>query len=385
MKVLKDYSFIRGFCYPGAEGKSEEQSLKELGYAKRLQLNSSRIWLRYPEYAENPAAFTERLVAYVRRAFSNGITTMPILFNGNGLDPGTLEVDFLAEGDAYVRDVVNALKAEPGIIMWDIMNEPSCNDYILKSPEAEKEERYKKVWEFVRHYCRLVKSLDEYNAVTVGHTLAEDVEPTVEAVDVISFHDYSPTERTIRENYEAAKILSQKYGKPFINSELACLCRANPYDLALKTCEEYGTGWYLFELMVGGYWADVHGIFYEDGTVRDPSIVAAVMGFYRNRAKSAVKPNPNKEGHAQKAIGLIRAALEEKTEIFVAERKPVEDILEACEYCANLLESCEMVPMYDPPTARISRLRQQESPDMQEARKLAYELAELLRKNCQIL
>ena len=54
--------------------------------------------------------------------------------------------------------------------------------------------------------------------------------------------------------------LSTKYRKPLLNSELACLARTNPYDMALEACQRHGVGWYLFELMVHDYWGDVHGM-----------------------------------------------------------------------------------------------------------------------------
>jgi len=50
----------------------------------------------------------------------------------------------------------------------------------------------------------------------------------------------------------------------------------------LEISEKHKTGWYLFNLMISGYWGEVHGLFYPDGTIRDPAIIAAVMGFYRN-------------------------------------------------------------------------------------------------------
>ena len=385
MKLQKNYSFIRGVCYPAPYLLSVEQVKRELGYAQRIQLNSTRIWLVYDKYKEDAEKFKEQLVTYVRTAYEMGFTTMPILFNGNGLNPEILEPAFYEEGDAYVKDIVMALKDEPGIIMWDIMNEPSCNDYIAKSPEDEKEERLEKMWTFLRHYSRLVKALDLENPITIGHTFREDVEPTIEEVDVISFHDYFSTHKEVRGTYEHIKALSEKYQKPMINSEMACLGRANPYDMAIQICEEYQAGWYIFELMIGGYWGDIHGIFYPDGTIRDGSIIAAIMGFYRNRTETAIKPNANKEGYATRGIEMLRAALEEKTEVFHAERKPVEEILEACEFCANLLECCEMVPMYEPPTAKINRFRAQGNPDMIEVRKLAYELAGTLRDYCQLI
>ena len=92
--------------------------------------------------------------------------------------------------------------------------------------------------------------------------------------------------------------------------------------------------------MIDGYWSDVHGIFYPDGTVRDPSIPAAVLGFRRKRDEGMVYPNANKEGYAQRGISMVKEALEEKTKVFRAGRKSIDEVLEAAEFCANLLEAC---------------------------------------------
>lgn len=377
------YSDIRGFCYTMWHRVSEEQLRKELGYAVSLRLNSARIWLSEKEYEKNKEDFLGRLLRFVRVADEMGISTMPILFNGNGLDPETLEPSRWDREDSYVADVVNMLRGEHGLIMWDVMNEPSCNDYINKSPEGEKQERWEKMTRFLKHHCAKVRQLAPENVITIGHTFIPDVKDTLDDVDVISFHDYLSTRAEIRATYEEAVRISGETGKPFINSELCCLCRANPYDLALKMCNEYKAGWYLFELMIGGYWGDVHGIFYEDGTVRDPSIPAAVLGFYRNRSESAVLTNANKEGYAQRGIQMVKDALEENTEVFRASSKSIDEVLEAAEFCANLLEACELVPMNDPPTAQIERIRRKQ--DERAARKLAFKLAELLRQECLLL
>ena len=51
------------------------------------------------------------------------------------------------------------------------------------------------------------------------------------------------------------------------------------------------------------YKRQVHGIFYPDGTLRDPSILAAVLGYYRNRdPKTVVAAQPNQEGFVEKAL-----------------------------------------------------------------------------------
>lgn len=383
MKPLEDYSDIRGFCYSGGYRVPEEQLKRELGYAGSLRLNSTRIWLSEREYRKAPGDFLKKLCTFVETAWEAGISTMPILFNGNGLDPGDLEQGYEEYADRYVKDVVQALRGEPGLIIWDVMNEPSCNDYILEAEGEERKARWEKVNEFLRRSCDKVRRLDNVNAVTIGHTYMSDVEDTIGEVDVFSFHDYLPVRRQIEESYLAAEELSVRTGKPFLNSELCCLCRANPYDLALDICREHHTGWYLFELMITGYWSDVHGIFYPDGTVRDPSIPAAVLGFRRKRDEGMVFPNANKEGYAQRGVAMVQEALSEKTKVFRAGRKSLDEVLEAAEFCANLLEACELVPMYDPPTARIARIRK--AGDEREARKMAYELALLLQEKCQFL
>jgi endo-1,4-beta-mannosidase len=119
-KPLKDYSFIRGVNY-GMYGDQATLE-RDLGYAKRINLNSTRIWLSYKAYEKDPQGFIDRMRNYIRTANRMGITTMPILWNGNSLNPDTLKPSFRAEGDAYVKAIVEAVKDEPGLLMWDIMN-----------------------------------------------------------------------------------------------------------------------------------------------------------------------------------------------------------------------------------------------------------------------
>ena len=361
---------------------------RDLGYAQRLQLNSMRIWLRYKDYWQDPTAFIAKLRNYIRTANSKGISTMPVLWSGNMVDIAIVEEDYLPTARKYVTDVVNAVKDEEGLFVWDIINEATCNDYILWGTPESRAEYEPKMWRFVRRMCELVRLLDPVNAITVGNTFPRETEPTVDLVDVISFHDYLETRKRVEASYTLADELSKKYAKPLINSELACLCRSNPYDMALEICERHHVGWYLFELMVHDYWGDVHGIVYPDGTVRDPAIVAAIFGFHRNRdVATRIRPNPNKEGHVQLALKLVAEALAQDNRPFLNKRGASDDLLEAAEYCANLLEGCEMVPMVDLPTARILAWRRQPEAerDVEAIRGFSYDLAQLLKKYSQIL
>lgn len=384
-KPLKDYSFIRGVNYGmyGDQGTIE----RDLGYAKRINLNSTRIWLSYKAYEKDPQGYIARLQNYIRTANRLGFSTMPILWNGNNLDPATLKPEFRQEGDAYVKAIVDAVKDEPGLLMWDIMNEPFTNDYYNQAAPEVKPQRETEITAFVRYYLAYVKNLDPANAVTVGYTLSSQLEGSADLVDVLSFHNYTTTRASIEDAYRTAEEVSKKYGKPILNSETGCIARANPYDVVLEIAQEHKTGWYLFNLMIGGYWGQIHGIFYPDGTVRDPSIVAAIMGFYRNRdLNTIVRSVPNREGQAAKALKEIQDALSEDKSIFGHTEASTDKILDAAEYAANLLEAAQMVPMDAPPTAQIQYWRQQppEKRDREAIREFAYDLGLELKKDCQL-
>ncbi len=386
MKPLTDYSFIKGVNY--GMPANDDITRRDLGYAKRLGINSVRIWLSYKAYEEKKEAYIGRLVDYVRTCHDEGVTVMPILFNGNGIDPAILEEDFFPRGEAFCRAVVAALKDEPGLIMYDIMNEPPCNDLILRAENEEvRAGWYEKIWRFVRHFCVYVRSLDAENAITVGNWLAKDLESSADLVDVLSYHDYSPTLAGVRKAAELALEVGRKYGKPVINNETCCIARANPYDTVLQTMDEYGIPWYVFNLMIDGYWKDVHGIFYPDGTVRDPAIAAAIVGCYRNRDLDTIVPEKaNREKAATKALARLEKLLSDnEADVFGYKGTGTDELLEVCEYIANLLECRQLVPMQIPPTARIAAMRKQKDLRELDVKNFAYELASLLKKGCQIL
>lgn len=386
MKPLQDYSFIKGVNH---QLERDEAALRRhLGYGKRLGINSVRIWLSYQEYAEEGAGYVDALRRYIRVCDSEGVTVMPILFNGNGIDPAILEDAFLPEGETFAKAIVEGVKDEPGLIMWDIMNEPPCNPLILEAPSQEvKDGWYAKIWKFVRHFCTFVKGLDPVNAITVGNWLAVDMESSADLVDVLSYHDYSTTLKGVTAAAELALSVGKKYGKPVINNETCCIARANPYDTVIQKMDELHIPWYVFNLMIEGYWNDVHGIFYEDGTVRDPAIAAAIVGCFRNRDLNALVPEKaNREQQAMKSVKKAAELLSDSNaDGFGYGRLNVSALLDVCEEMANLLEAGQLVPMQIPPTARIAAWRKQEHPNELEVKKFTYELAKTLKDACQLL
>ena len=386
MKPLQDYSFLKGVNH-GLE-RDEAALRRHLGYGKRLGLNSVRIWLSYKEFANEGASYVDALRQYIRVCDSEGVTVMPILFNGNGIDPAILEEAFLPEGETFAKAIVEGVKDEPGLIMWDIMNEPPCNPLILEAPSQEvKDGWYAKIWKFVRHFCKFVKGLDPVNAITVGNWLAVDMESSADLVDVLSYHDYSTTLKGVTDAAELALSVGKKYGKPVINNETCCIARANPYDTVIQKMNELHIPWYVFNLMIEGYWNDVHGIFYEDGTVRDPAIAAAIVGCFRNRDLNALVPEkPNREQQATKSVQKAAELLSDcNADAFGYGRLNVSALLDVCEEMANLLEAGQLAPMQIPPTARIAAWRKQEHPNELEVKEFTYELAKTLKDACQML
>ncbi|MBM3280241.1 MAG: cellulase family glycosylhydrolase [Candidatus Handelsmanbacteria bacterium] len=285
-------------------------------------MNSARIFLAYVVYEYEPKTFLNRIGHFVRAAHERGISVMPVLWDSCFDDtiptytsqlnkwipnPGVqrLTQDFWPDGERYCQDVVRTLGSEPGLLMWDVMKEPLMTSW-LNSPE--KEAHVESIWTFVRHFCTVVKRLDSQHPITVGVPWVADLPPIASYVDVLSFHDYRPTRTDLAAHIADGLALAKEYGKPVLLSEIGCLARINPYDMTLEVCQKTGIGWYLWELMIGvSVWRDIHGVVYPDGTVRDPSIAAAIRGFFRKRTGEIILPNVDKEGHAARVSKRVKA------------------------------------------------------------------------------
>ena len=432
MKKTVDYSKLKGFNYTQSNCLNDrdfwaryDHSIvdRDLGYAERLHLNSVRIFMDISMYRRDPQRFLSNIKDFVRTAWEHGICTNPILFMGfrfrddeltweemnavEGLKPLTKTIEDPScwhIGEEYVDAVIAALRDEPGLLFWDIANEPGYTDrfvtwydeefdYLQEFQEAPDlkvlRERQEKTWAIVRHFMKYVKEKDPDHDVGVGNIFIYETEAsgTAEIADVIVFHDYSCTRKRLRNILQMAANLSRKYGKPVLNNEMCCIGRANPYDMAIQMHEEFGIGWFLFELMIGeDSWRRVHGVCYPDGTVRDPSIVAAILGFYRNRSETAVRSDVNQEDYVNRAVILAKRVTESVRQNNRRDHSAdVEDVLEVAEYAANLLEGGELVPMAYPPTARIEAMRRRkDGTDVQEALDLMYEILETLTRACHV-
>jgi hypothetical protein len=348
-RVPKDLSGVRGFNYQSAEsiGHAEHWlkydpaiTERDLDYAKRLQLNQVRVFVPYAAWEKNREALRKNLIHFVRAAHERGIGVMPTMQYkfGEWKDKAAWP-----DSREFVADLVAAIGKEPGLEIWDVENEPEC---CFLPPTADNRLRM----EHAMYMAKVFHELDPVTPVTIGATFADNMIEMGDAVDVLSFHDYSTTRAAIRVNIEKAKQYAAKVGKPLVNSEIGCIARANPYDVTLQEHMQAHVGWYIWELMITGNWGTVHGVFYPDGTVRDPSIVAAILGMFRNRGNSFVEDAPDRENHLTEAVANNKKWLADPKADWRAG-------LDLAEVSANLLEAAQLAPMHDPPSRQVQLLR----------------------------
>ena len=387
-RVKGDYSDIRGVHHGWHGDKSLEQVEFELKIAaEKLRVNSVRCGIFENRWAEDPDGSEQRFLQYVRLLAKYGMTLTCTLSSGNGyFDYEPLTEKQWEQKHEYLSRMVKLLKNEPNLLMWDAYNEPFCNEYLYSVKDTDPEEyqrRYNIIRRDLRRQVEMLRELDDDTPITVGHERMEHLESTNDLVDVIAIHDYLTTRREVEEVYQFALKCSQEQGgKPVVNNEMGCIGRANPYEVELQMCDKYHMGYYIFCLTIEGFWGPLHGIIYPDGTIRDPSIVAAMFGLYRNRSESRILPQGNREQYAQKAVNRVKQALAIRgiESLFLKKEAPLDEILDAAENCINILECCEIVPMDNPPSVQLFRYREmpEEKRDRNEIRKFAYEQAKKL-------
>ena len=361
-RKIPDISKIRGFNYESAPtiGHNEmwlqysaAETERDMDYARRLNLNQVRVFLGYAAYVTNKPAFRSNLVNFIRICHARGIGVMPVVTY-----PGEwgAHQDSWPQARAYAADLVDTIGngKEPGLAFWDVYNEPGT----ARIP-------------FARHMAGVFRELDKVTPITIGSTTEAEMETTgSDLVDVLCFHDYSSTRRGIDEHIEQAIKYAAGQHKPVMNTEIGCIARSNPYDVTLEEYGKSGMGWYIWELMITKQWGTVHGVLYADGTVRDPSIVAALMGFFRNRGSDVIPEVPDREGGVKRAVTQNKQWLAETNSDW-------QNGLNLAERSANLLEAAQLIAMHDLPTQQVSLLRQGQ-PDTRALRVLLQKFTDIL-------
>jgi hypothetical protein len=352
---LRDPSLIRGFNYTPANAVSPRHHIDawinydsattvfDLNLAKSLNLNQVRVFVPYAVYSEDKKELIAKLKHFVLECHKRGIGVMPVVGSGPWLRDTTKR----ALAREWAQFLINAISDEPGLVMWDVMNEPDW-------PTSPKE-MVKSKFENAKFMANTFHELDPNTPVTIGMAFVDGMIELADYVDVLQFHDYMQTRKEIKNNINRAKEFAAKVNKPVINGEIGCIARANPYDITLQEHMNAKVGWYIWELMiVRKGWGPVHGVFYEDGSVRDPSIPAAIMGFFRKRSADILPSVPDREGWVTKVIDQSNNWLKDSARTW-------NDGLDIAETAAHLLEAGELTSMRIPPTWEVEMLRQGET------------------------
>jgi hypothetical protein len=350
----RDPSLIRGFNYTPAGVASPRHHVDtwvkydsaaiefDLDLAKSLNLNQIRVFVPYTVYTEDKEALPAKLRHFVRECHKRGIGVMPVVGSGPWLRDTTQRT----LGREWAQYLVNAISEEPGLAFWDVMNEPDW-------PPTPRE-RVLRNFENCKFMAKTFHELDPDTPVTIGMAFVEGMIRLADYVDVLQFHDYMQTREEIRDTINRAKEFALKVNKPLINGEIGCIARANPYDITLQEHMNAKVGWYIWELMiVRKGWGTVHGVFYEDGSVRDPSIAAAIMGFFRKRTPDILVAIPDQEGWIAKVIDQTDKWLKDPERTW-------KEGLDLAETSAHLLEAGELTAMRIPPTLEVEIMRQGE-------------------------
>lgn len=299
-----DYSSLRGANYVPSYARNDVQIWmdydaavvdRELGYAERLKLNTVRVFLQVAVYEQDPQRFLDNFESFLSLCENHHIRMMPVIFDscfGDFPDLGKYrDKDWMAcPGQnrlgpehwpamrKFVRDVVGEHKDDRRIVMWDVMNEPTCTSFY------QKEEDKQRIHTFVWQALDWVKAQKPSQPRTVGMMFSSELPLVQDKVDVLAFHNYR---RDLREDIQGVRAIARKLGKPAIINEVVRNDQPAPY--AMPILYEEKIGWCFWELMLGSTQFSrgdnpIQGVIYPDGTCRDANEIAAIMNISVNEA-----------------------------------------------------------------------------------------------------
>ena len=342
VKYAPDYSDMRGFNYNTVSSLNyndewlhlnHAEADRDMGYAQRLHLNIARVFMSYRTWSADKAAYRAKLQDFVRTAYAHGVGTMVTVVDGPAQMMPDLFPDSAKPGlRDYAKDLVAAVGNEPGLAFWDVANEPDWVRLPTAPPNTNQPQRIA----VAKFMATAFHEFDKHTPVTIGCLFLTCTEETAPYVDILSFHDYSQTRAQIQGDIKRGQALSARLKKPIITSEMACVGRANPYDIEIEEHNKAHMGWIIWELMIAHAWGNVHGVMYADGTIRDPAIVAAILGFYRNRGPNVVMEQSDREG-------ITSGVLDDARKWLANPRPDYFDGMVIAETEADTLEAAELV------------------------------------------
>ena len=301
-----DFSWLRGANYVPSYARNDVQTWmdydpalvdRELGYTEKLKLNCVRVFLQIAVYERDPKRFLDNFESFLSLCAKHRLQMMPVLFDSCFGEFPDLEKyrekDWMAcpgqnrlgpehwlAMQKFVRDVVGGHKDDQRIVMWDVMNEPTCTSFYKKPEDMEA------IHMFLKQALGWVKAQQPSQPRTVGLMHSKELNLVQDDMDVLGFHNYR---KDLCEDIRHVQELGRKLGKPVILNEVV-MRPQQPFDFAVPILREEKIGWVFWELMFGKtqFTRDansIQGLIYPDGTCRDAREVAAVMNVSVEEAK----------------------------------------------------------------------------------------------------
>ncbi len=171
------------------EIQSESTMIQNLG------MNCVRILVPYSAGGWNgpnpPADRLQKLEDIVNLMGQKGIRSLVTLFDW--------ETSFPAAGTSkesdhikYLTAIVNRLKDNRFVLMWDVKNEPDHPANIGGMDNWDTSPNKSKIVSWLNRMCNAIRSIDNNHPVSVGIRWWENVDDVLSFVDVAMFHSYWP-------------------------------------------------------------------------------------------------------------------------------------------------------------------------------------------------
>ena len=303
---VDDFSGMRGANYVPSYARNDVQIWmdydpavidRELGYAERLRLNTVRVFLQFAVYERDPQLFLERFENFLSLCDKHHIRMMPVVFDSCFGEFPDLEnyaqKDWMAcpgqnrlgqehwpQLESYVRDIVGKHRDDPRIIMWDVMNEPTCTSF---NTPADKE----LIWTFLRHMLDFVRELDTLPPADSG---SREHEPDSSGTG----QDRRGVHSQLSAGSARRSAGGQGTGSPTRQAgdhQRGCGPTATTVFHVMPILAEEKVGWCFWELMIGRTQfsqgpTPYQGVIYPDGTCFDATEVMLIA----SRGQQALPP-----------------------------------------------------------------------------------------------
>lgn len=168
---------------------------QDAGRVRSLGMNCVRILVPYSngkwKGPNPPAERLARLTGIVNTFGARGIRSVITLFDWETSFP---EAGSKREQEhlAHLAAIVDRLKDNPSVLMWDVKNEPDHPGNLDGKSDDWKccPEKREKIVSWLHRMCDAIRERDHNHPVGVGIRWYADVKDTLDFVDVAMFHSY---------------------------------------------------------------------------------------------------------------------------------------------------------------------------------------------------